>query len=136
MLAVEVLHGRGYGKFRLQAGMSPSGCHWRYRLWAKGAPSSAVNGSLTNQKSFDWGDTDDSTPEQLADVIESKFPDMTQAAQGRDPEFAAWLKMIIAASQPDGLFIEFWDSYDGPCDHVHLINCASNEKYPQPPAED
>ena len=134
MLAVSILHDRGWQKLRLEAGLSPSGGHWRYALAAQGSQVSGTHGSLTNQKSFSWGDTDESTPEQLADVIAEKFPDLLAAAHGSDADYAAWLKMIIEESQPDGLFIELWDSYDGPCDHVRLINCDSKKKYPQPPA--
>ncbi len=136
MLAISILHSRGYGNLRLKAGMSPSGCHWRYHLKVPGCSVSEAKGSLTNQESFNWGDTDESSPEDLADSMVSNFPELLAAAKGFDPAYSKWITMIIEESQPEGLFIEYWDSYDGECDHVRLINCGKDDqKYSHAPAE-
>lgn len=133
MLAVSILHGRGFEKLRIHAGMAPSGCYWRYQLKVNDSLLFGPRGSLSDQKCFDWGDAPEFTPEELADLMEEKFSDLLEDAKGTDSPYVEWFKTIVKESEPDGLFIEFWDSYDGPCDHVRLINCASKEKYPQPP---
>jgi hypothetical protein len=131
ILATALLHDRGYGALRLKAGMSPSGGHWRYSLKSK-TGAIGPGGSLTGQKAFDWGDTEQTTPEELATLIEEKYPELMEGSRGEDPAYAAWLKEIIAESEPEGLFIEFWDSWEK-IDHVALINCASKRKFAQAP---
>lgn len=132
--AVLALHARGYGKLRLEAGLSPSGCHWRYRLHVPNSKARGPHGSLGDQTEFSWGDAANETPAELADSITQDFPDLITAAAGRDTAYEEWLREISAESAPDGLFIELWDSYDGKCDHVPLINCSSKKKFPQAPA--
>ncbi|MDF1739683.1 MAG: hypothetical protein P1U86_11025 [Verrucomicrobiales bacterium] len=134
ILAVAELHRRGYKKLRINAGLSPSGCHWRYHLLTSDSSVKGPSGSLTNQLNMNWGDTPDSSPGELAEAIIRKFPDLIEAAKGEDNTYAAWLSEIVEESAPDGLFIEFWDSYDGPCRDVRLINCESKRIFPQPPA--
>ncbi|MDA7921224.1 hypothetical protein N9Z18_01745 [Verrucomicrobiales bacterium] len=133
ILAVAELHRRGFEKLRIEAGLSPSGCHWRYRLVTKDGQTKGPSGSLTNQLHMSWEDTPDSSPEQLADIITSKFPDLVDAAKGTDQAYKNWLSEIIEESTPDGLFIELWDSYDGPCKDVRLISCQSERRFPQAP---
>ncbi len=133
LLAVAELHRRGYENLRLRAGLSPSGCHWRYQLSPRDESVRGPSGSLTNQLNMNWGDNDDSTPEELAGAIMTRFPELVDAAKGEDSAYAAWLSEIIEESAPEGLFIEFWDSYDGPCKDVRLINCESKRIFPQPP---
>jgi hypothetical protein len=133
ILAVAELHRRGYEKLRLKAGLSPSGCHWRYQLVPKEGTPNGPQGSLTNQLEMGWEDHPESSPEELADIIISQFPELVEASKGEDNEYPAWLSEIIKESAPDGLFIELWDSYDGPCKDVRLINCESKRIFPQPP---
>lgn len=133
ILAVAELHRRGFEKLRLKAGLSPSGGHWRYELMPKEGHPRGPRGSLTNQLEMSWEDDPGSSPEDLADIIISRFPDLIEASKGEDNEYAAWLSAIVEESAPEGLFIEFWDSYDGPRQDVRLINCESKRKFPQPP---
>jgi len=131
--AVLLLHKRGYGKLRLEAGLSPSGGHWRYRLHATDSKVRGRHGSLGDNTEFDWGGVANENPAELADSIMHDLPDLMAAAKGQDTAYEEWLSEIAAESAPDGLFIELWDSYDGPCDHVRLINCISEKKFSQAP---
>ena len=133
ILAVAELHQRGYEQLRLHAGLSPSGGHWRYDLSPSDGSVAGPSGSLTNQLNMSWGDNDDSTPEELAGNILKRFPDLMEASKGEDSAYAAWLAEIVEESAPEGLYIQLWDSYDGPCKDVRLINCESDRIFPQPP---
>ena len=131
--SVLALHDRGYGKLRLEAGLSPSGCHWRYHFHVPGSDAKGPHGSLGDDTEFDWGNAANGTPAELAESITQEFPDLIAAAEGQDSSYAEWLREIATESAPDGMFIELWDSYDGPCDHVRLINCTSKKKFPHAP---
>jgi len=131
--AVLTLHDKGCGKLRLEAGLSPSGCHWRYRLHVPGSSARGPRSSLGDDTVFDWGNGANPTPDALAESIARQWPDLITAAHGTDPGYETWLREIAEASAPDGLFIELWDSYDAPCDHVRLINCSSKTTFPHAP---
>ncbi len=133
ILTVSVLHSEGFGNLRLNAGMSPSGCYWRFLLHPTGRNQPAESGSLTNQTSLGWDDSEETSPEELAEIIRTRFPEIMKAARREDSAYASWLKTIIETSEPQGLFIEYWDSWDGKCDDVGLINCTSEIRFPKAP---
>lgn len=133
LLAVSVLHDQGFEKLRLNAGLSPSGGFWRFRLFAKGSPESSEDFSIGTDLELGWGDCETTSPEELADIIAQKFGNIVVASKGEDQAYVQWFNTIIQASEPEGVFIEYWDAYDGTCEGVRVINCASQTAFPYAP---
>ena len=128
---VRELHRGGYELLRVEAGMSPSGCHWRCAI-APAALFSKKNGAMiifsssnmsqsmerpmiarySSGSLFDcygWGDCSKDSPVALADRFRREFPQILERARGADPAYVQWFEEMLVRTEPTGLPIAYAD---------------------------
>lgn len=119
MQMVAILHARGLESLYLHGGMNGSGSCWRYAIGAMDDGAwprrlrdplqvfNSMNGS-DNPSQIEWGHLDDD-PEALADKFEAAYPDIAVAARVLHPEYVAWYRAMLAASEPLGMLVFYFD---------------------------
>lgn len=61
---------------------------------------------------FDWKDTEQLTPEQMADRFVERFPDVAAAGLGQDWPYAGWYQDMLRLTEPDAFPIAYSDYFD------------------------
>jgi hypothetical protein len=119
MRMVAVLHARGLESLYLHCGMNGSGRCWRYSIGAMNDGNwprrwrdplqvfNSMDGS-DDPTQIEWGRLGDA-PEVLADKFESTFPDIATAARVSNPEYVHWYRAMLAASEPAGMLVFYFD---------------------------
>lgn len=107
------LHQRGYQSLYLDCQMSPSGCHWRYRIFTD--EKSLINGSFGNElPELIWLENWSHSIEQWADDFIAHFGHDLQIAKKENPEYVEWLQNVIEKIGEKGYFIMFDEYRDTP----------------------
>ncbi len=117
LLMVHELHKRGYQRLRIAPSMAPSGLYWRCHIVAS-RDTTSIHGALIDQyghsleavyssgqdnEYFGWKDAKTDTARQLADKFIERFPELAQAARGKDYEYAGWFVEMLGIIESDGL---------------------------------
>lgn len=122
ILAVHLLHSRGYEQLRLLPGLSPSGCSWRWHIY----PKCLLKGSSRMEKYPDpfacsciSGSTaidtlHDGAYKVLANDFEQKYADFMMLAKGDDLEYVKWFEEIVNAAHNNSFAVAY---ADWPFDH-------------------
>ena len=102
MEAVRVLHKKGYGRLRLLCYVKEGLPAWRHKLFASDE-FAFESGSVVSEGSLPgWPVVRGETPEQIADRIEEKFPDLMMLARGEPGRYAAWFAEVLD-TYPEGI---------------------------------
>lgn len=105
MEAIALLHRRGFGRLKLFCYIKEGLGAWRHGLFASNTfpesmrdlPGPNATGSLPGAAVAEGG-----SPEEVADDIVLKYPELADAALGSDPEYVAWYERLITA-HPQGV---------------------------------
>ena len=118
IMIVHELHQLGYEQLRLQAGMSPSGVYWRWRIYPKVL--------MGNNNDFERrggyvpfkgliGSTARDVPKSgnvvKADYVLSRYPDLMRMAKGEDKEYVKWFQTIVDHAHNHDFPISYADYY-------------------------
>lgn len=105
MEAVSVLHERGFGRLKLFCYFKEGLGAWRHMLFVsdtfpdhiRDLPELTVHCSLPGWP-VSWGNT----PEEIADGIIAKYPQLMEAALGSDDPYVTWYRSVLAEN-PKGI---------------------------------
>ena len=105
------LHKAGYQRLRADTGMSPSGLHWRCRIFVadRGDVEPALYTSADQTQYYRWTDADQDNARQLAAKFLARFPELCAAGQGLDFANAGWLTWILGKTENGELPVFFAD---------------------------
>jgi len=139
------LQRRGYERFRVAPGMSPSGLHWRFSVTpvtnirrSHGALPCDFSGPQgfysTGQTApcFGWTDAAEDSPEVLAAKFLDRFPELCRSGHGPDRDYALWYAEMLRATEPAGLIYAYAD-WDLPEDRLPTFGNSQEEWIPMPP---
>ena len=119
IMIVHELHQRGYEQLRLYAGMSPSGCSWRWDVY----PKVLMKDNLF-ERHEDWvpfecphGSADEEFPEEgrkrlTADDFIKEYNSYVSLAKGEDKEYVKWLEAMVEHAQEMDFPIAFSEYFD------------------------
>jgi hypothetical protein len=89
------LHRRGLERLRITPFMAPSGIHWRLAISASDCAQVARYTTADDTRYYGWTESPDATPADLADLFVERFADLARSGRGNDPEYAAWLRLVL-----------------------------------------
>lgn len=145
---VHELHKRGYQLLRIAPGMSPSGCHWRCSITPRcnirerhGAMLSengwdrfcALYTSAQGNEYFGWEDAQHDTVQKLAQKFTERFPDIVEASQADDWNYAGWYVRMLGYAERGFLPIAYADWYGLQPDPRFLPLTKTESDLPMPP---
>jgi hypothetical protein len=113
---VAVLHRMGYERLRAITAIAPTGLHWRCMIAPADEGHTVETARYTSGQEptpYDWEDSADDTPEQLAKKFIERFADLAAAGKGRDEPYARWFAEMMAMTATNGLIYAGAD-YDMP----------------------
>jgi len=111
---IHELHKAGYQRLRFNAGMAPSGVHWRCQLthadnigpdgytlidWET-ETAHYTTGSA--DRYFGWEDAPGRSARELATLFVARFPAIIARADGLDWGYAGWLTAILGTAERGG----------------------------------
>lgn len=114
---VQVAHRRGYEDLWVLPHVGGPGC---YRLivtpgsnvrrnWELRGGPAIYYSSAGEFDPFGWDRMSEATPEALADRLAAEEPDLLAAARRPNPRYVTWFGEIMAATEPDALYL-LWDA--------------------------
>jgi hypothetical protein len=127
MEMVAILHRQGIFGLRTRAGMAPSGCYWRVKiftttddethLYPSAKADSARYSSGQENHYFGWEDTENDSLYDLAKKFRERFPLLTQQAWcarnfdilRRRENYTKWFAAMLEQTAPLGLVWEYAD---------------------------
>lgn len=119
IMIVHELHQRGYEQLRLFAGMSPSGCSWRWYIYPKVLMKDNLFEHHDDWVPFDCplGSTSEEFPEKgresiTADDFVKEYDSYVSLAKGEDKEYVKWFENIVKHAQDKDFPIAFSERYD------------------------
>ena len=105
------LHKVGYQRLRADMGMSPSGIHWRCKIFVADRhdiePACYTSADQTNY--YRWTDADHDTARQMAAKFIDRFPELCEAGAGLDFANAGWLTWMLGKAESGALPVFFAD---------------------------
>ena len=119
IMIVHELHQRGHEQLRLFAGMSPSGCSWRWYIY----PKVLMKDNLF-ERQVDWipfdspsGSTGDAFPEEerkriTADDFVKEYDSYVSLAKGEDKEYVKWFETIVEHAKNKDFPIAFSEYFN------------------------
>lgn len=119
IMIVHELHQRGYEQLRLYAGMSPSGCSWRWYVY----PKVLMKDNLF-ERHDGWvpfkcpsGYASEDLPEKgrkiiTADDFVKEYDSYVSLAKGEDKEYVKWFETLVKSAQNNDFPIAFSEFFD------------------------
>lgn len=113
------LHRRGYERFRLYAGLAPSGAYLRAAVLVHGTELRTATYSSGGEYEmlFDWRDAGRLDVSALADRFLAEYPALAEAARAPDPAYVRWYAAMLEKTAPRG-FVYFSADFDLPASGV------------------
>jgi hypothetical protein len=143
---VHELHKRGFQRLRVMPGMSPSGTSWRCNVTPAsnilrthgamardfGALTAHYTSGMENAY-FGWEDARTDTARVLAEKFVGRFPEIAEAALGRDWAYVGWYGEMLGIAEQGYLPVAYADWWDPPPPGLLPTTPAYPRGLPMPP---
>lgn len=146
---VHELHKRGYQLLRIAPGMSPSGCHWRCSVSPRSNMLKTHGAKLKDwdrlaahytsgqdNEYFGWQDAKHDNVQQLAEKFTERFPEIVDASNADDWEYAGWYVRMLGYAENGYFPIGYADWYGEEPDPRFLPLLGIESDLPMPPPGD
>lgn len=146
--AVHELHKQGFQDLAIHVGMAPSGFYWRCTLVPYIALFKKSNGTLSvyhtgefeeahhssaneGNDYFGWQDAKQATANDLAQLIQQRFPRMIAMCKRQNYAYTGWFTLVLGKAEEGALPV----MYDEYMEHnPTFIHTTANGPLPTPPA--
>jgi hypothetical protein len=99
------LHALGYEGLHLDAGLAPSGCYWRGRVFAACEPAlttPSYSSGAAFRMLFELEHAEALTLRAIAEHVLERFPELARAGKRADRAYAAWYEDMLRVTAPNG----------------------------------